>query len=171
MPILFRTELLRLERQKLWVAPSIGMCHIILPKLRSKLFHRSILWEGDPLNSAAYGHLFIRRSKNARSLELQISSQEGISVPINIILGFQQSEQQNRQELNKTFLIEPRYRMLKFYRNRETSWQWCSFKNSLIMIILKASTKIEKLLDILQPYLSHQDFRSSNEGVDIGFDL
>ena len=107
----------------------------------------------------------------------ELGTQEGINVPIRIIIGFQQGDRQDSQNLNND----------TFYRPPVTSAQsvilTAKYPDSAILInyndddysqgygqgkeVFRALTKN----DILKPYIHDIDFRSSNDGNDIGYNL
>ena len=103
--------------------------------------------------------------------------QEGINVPIWIIIGFQQRTRQNSQnENNDTFYRPPvtsaqciigteKYPdsgILLNYNDDDYNQGYGQIKEAF-----RALTKD----DILQPYISDKDFRSSNNNNDIGYNL
>ena len=105
----------------------------------------------------------------------ELGTQERINVPILITVGFKQRDRQVNQSSRNAF----------FYRSLVTSAQ-CSigtekYPNSSILLIynddeysqgygqIKEAFKAFTKDDILQPFISHNDFRSSNDGDDIGY--
>ena len=110
-------------------------------------------------------------------MEFELGTQEGINTPIWNFFGFRQRDRQDSQNLNSD----------TFYRPPVTSAQCIigTEKNPESGILLsfddddypqgygqfteafKAFTKD----DILQPYISHNDFRSFNNGNIIGYSL
>ena len=116
-------------------------------------------------------------TENLGSFEL--GTQEGVNVPIWIIVGvgFQQRERQDSQNLaNDTF-----------YRPLVTSAQCIigteKYPDSAILLKyndedycqgyepIKEAFKAVTKDDILQPYISENDFKSSNDGDNIGYNL
>ena len=107
----------------------------------------------------------------------ELGTQEGINVPIWIIVGFQQSDRQHDQNLNND----------TFYRPPVTNAQCIigteKYPDSAILInyndddysqgygLIKQAFKDLTKHDILEPYISDNDFRSSNDGNNIGFNL
>ena len=114
-------------------------------------------------------------TQNPWSFEL--GTQEGINVPIWIIVGFQQNDRQNDQNLNNH----------TFYRPPVTSAQCIirteKYLDSAILLnyndddysqgygIIKQTFEALTKDDILEPYISDNDFRSSNDGHNIGYKL
>ena len=107
----------------------------------------------------------------------ELGTQEGVNVPIWIIVGFQQSDRQHDQNLNND----------TFYRPPVTSAQCIigteKYPDSAILLIyidddysqgyglIKQAFKDLTKDDILEPYISDNDFRSSNDGHNIGYNL
>ena len=121
--------------------------------------------------------VFMKEVNTQNLWTFELGTQEGINVPIWIFVAFQQNDRQNDQKLNND----------TFYRPPVTSAQ-CIIGNqkypdngillnyndddysqgySLIKEAFKALTKH----DILQPYISEHDFRSSNDGNNIGYNI
>ena len=107
----------------------------------------------------------------------ELGTQEGINVPTWIFVAFQQNDRQHDQNLNNdTFVRLPvisaqvaigtqRYpdsAILLNYNDDDYSQGYGQIKEAF-----KALTKD----DILQPYISEDDFRSSNEGNNIGYNI
>ena len=107
----------------------------------------------------------------------ELGTQEGINVPIWVIVGFQQSDRQYDQNLYN----DP------FYRPLVTSAQCIIgteiYPDSAVLIncndddydqgygLMKQAFKDLTKDDILQPYISDNDFRSSNDGKNIYYNL
>ena len=106
-----------------------------------------------------------------------LGTQEGINIPTWIFVAFQQNDRQHDQNLNNdTFVRLPvisaqvvigteRYPDSGILINHDDNDY--SQGNGLIKEAFKALTKD----DILQPYISEDDFRSSNEGNNIGYNI
>ena len=107
----------------------------------------------------------------------ELGTQEGINIPTWIFVGFQQNDRQHDQNLNNdTFVRLPvisaqvvigteRYpdsSILINYEDDDYSQGYGQIKEAF-----KAWTKD----NILQPYLSDHDFKSSNDGNDIGYNI
>ena len=107
----------------------------------------------------------------------ELGTQEGINIPIWIFVGFQQNDRQHDQNLNNdTFVRLPvisaqvvigteRYPdsgILLNFDDDDYSQGYGQIKEAF-----KALTKD----DILKPYISEDDFRSSNEGNNIGYNI
>ena len=107
----------------------------------------------------------------------ELSSQEGVNVPIWIFVAFQQSDRQNDQNLNND----------TFYRPLVTSAQCIigteKYPDSGILLnyddddysqaygLIKEAFKALTKDNLLQPYISDADFRSSNDGDNIGYNI
>ena len=107
----------------------------------------------------------------------ELGTQEGLNVPIWIIIGFQQQDRQNSQNENDD----------TFYRPSKTSAQCIigteKYPDSSILINyndddynqgygqIKEAFRAVTKDDILQPYISDHDCRSSNSNNDIGYKL
>ena len=114
-------------------------------------------------------------TKNFWTFEL--GTQEGINIPIWIFVAFQQNDRQHDQNLNNdTFVRLPvisaqvvigreRYPDSAILLNYDDDN--CSQAYGQIKEAFKALTKV----DILQPYISEHDFRSSDEGNNIGYNI
>ena len=110
-------------------------------------------------------------------MDFRIGVHEGINVPIWIFVAFQQSDRQNDQNLkNDTFYRPPvtsaqciigteKYpdnSILLNYNDDDYSQGYGQVKEAF-----KALTKD----NLLQPYISEHDFRSSNDGDNIGYNI
>ena len=107
----------------------------------------------------------------------ELGTQEGINVPTWVFVAFQQNDRQHDQNLNNdTFVRLPvisaqvvmgteRYPDSVIILNYDDDDY--SQGHGLIKEAFKALTKD----DILQPYISEDDFRSSNDGNNIGYNI
>ena len=107
----------------------------------------------------------------------ELGTQEGINIPIRFFVGFQQSDRQHDQNLNNDNFIRlpvisaqvvigtERYPDSGILLNYDDDN--CSQGHGQIKESFKALTKD----DILKPYISEDDFRSSNEGNNIGYNI
>ena len=121
--------------------------------------------------------VFMKEVNKQNLWTFELGAQEGINVPIWIILGFQQSDRQHDQNLNND----------TFYRPPVISAQCIigTEKNPDSAILLtyddddysQGFTQIKEAFralskdDILKPYISDNDFRSTNDGNNIGYNL
>ena len=121
--------------------------------------------------------VFMKEVNTQNLWSFELGTQEGINVPIWIIIGFQQSHRQHDQNLNKD----------TFYRPPVTSAQCIigteKYPDSAILLnyndddysqgygLIKQAFKDLTKDDILEPYISDNDFRSSNDGDNIGYNI
>ena len=121
--------------------------------------------------------VFMKEVNTQNLWNFELGTQEGINVPIWIIIGFQQHDRQNSQnENNDTFYRPPvtnaqciigteKYPdsgILLNYDDDDYNQGYGQIKEAF-----RALTKD----DIPQPYISDRDFRSSNNNYDIGYNL
>ena len=121
--------------------------------------------------------VFMKEVNTQNLWTFELGTQEGINVPIWIFVAFQQSDRQNDQNLNND----------TFYRPPVTSAQCIigteKYPDSGILLnyedddysqgygqINEAFRALTKD-NILQPYISEHDFRSSNDGNNIGYNI
>ena len=121
--------------------------------------------------------VFMKEVNTQNLWNFELGTQEGINVPIWIIIGFQQHDRQNSQNENND----------TFYRPPVTSAQCIigteKYPDSGILlnyddddynqgyVRIKEGFRALTKDDILQPYISDRDFRSSNNNNDIGYNL
>ena len=121
--------------------------------------------------------VFMKEVNTQNLWNFELGTQEGINVPIWIIIGFQQQDRQNSQNENND----------TFYRPPVTSAQCIigteKYPDSAILLNyndddynqgygqIKEAFKALTKDDILEPYISDNDFRSSNNNNDIGYNL
>ena len=122
--------------------------------------------------------VFMKQVINQNLWNFELGSEENMNVPIWIIIGFQQQDRQDSQNLNTdTFCSLPvvsahcvigteKYPdagILLNYADDDYSQGYHQIK-----VAFKALTKD----DILQPYITEEDFRSSNAAAnDVGYNL
>ena len=107
----------------------------------------------------------------------ELGTQEGPNIPTWVFVAFQQNDRQHDQNLNNDPLVRlpvisarvvigteryPDSSILLNYDDDDYSQGYDQIKEAF-----KALTKD----DILQPYISEDDFRSSNEGNNIGYNI
>ena len=121
--------------------------------------------------------VFMKEVNTQNLWTFELGTQEGINVPIWIFVAFQQSDRQNNQSLNSD----------TFYRPPVTSAQCIigteKYPDSAILLNyndddysqgygqIKEAFKALTKVDILQSYISEHDFRSSNDGNNIGYNI
>ena len=121
--------------------------------------------------------IFMKEVNTQNFWTFELGTQEDINIPTWIFIGFQQNDRQHDQNLNNdTFVRLPvisaqvvigteRYpdsAILLNYEDDDYSQGYGQIKEAF-----KALTKD----DILQPYISDHDFKSSNDGNDIGYNI
>ena len=121
--------------------------------------------------------VFMKEVNTQNIWNFELGTQDGINVPIWIIIGFQQQDRQNSQNENHD----------TFYRPSLTSAQCIigteKYPDSGILLNyadddfnqgygqIKEAFRALTEDDILQPYIYDKDFRSSNNNNDIGYNL
>ena len=121
--------------------------------------------------------VFVKEVNTQNFWTFELGTQEGINIPTWIFVVFQQNDRQHDQNLNNdTFVRLPvisaqvvigteRYpdsAILLNYDDDDYAQGYGQIKEAL-----RALTKD----DLLQPYISEVDFRSSNEGNNIGYNI
>ena len=122
--------------------------------------------------------VFMKEVNNQNPWNFELGSQENMNVPIWIIIAFQQQDRQDSQNLNNDTFCRlpvvsaqcsigtekhPDSAILLNYGDDDYSQGYHQIKEAF-----KALTKD----DILQPYISEEDFRSSNDAAnDVGYNL
>ena len=121
--------------------------------------------------------VFMKEVNTQNLWTFELGTQEGINVPIWIFVAFQQNDRQNDQNLNNDTFYRPlvtsaqciigteKYPdcgILLNYNDDNYSQGYGQIKEAF-----KALTKD----NILQPYISDSDFRSSNDGNNIGYNI
>ena len=121
--------------------------------------------------------VFMKEVNTQNFWTFELGTQESINMPTWIFVGFQQNDRQNDQNLNNDSFVRlpvisaqvllgteryPDSGILLNYDDDDYSQGY-----GLIKEAFKALAKD----DILQPYISEDDFRSSNEGNNIGYNI
>ena len=121
--------------------------------------------------------VFMKEVNTQNFWTFELGTQEGINIPIWIFIGFQQNDRQHDQNLNNdTFVRLPvisaqvvigteRYPDSAILINHDDD-DYCQ-GYGLIKEAFRGLTKD----DILKPFISEDDFRSSNEGNNIGYNI
>ena len=121
--------------------------------------------------------VFMKKVNTQNLWTFELGTQEGINVPIWIFIAFQQNDRQNDQNLNNDTFYRPLVASAQYIIGTE------KYPDSGILInyndddysqgygqnkeAFKALTKD----NILQQYVSENDFRSSNDGNNIGYNI
>ena len=121
--------------------------------------------------------VFMKEVNNQNLWNFELGSQESMNVPLWIILGFQQRDRQDSQNLNNIFCRLPVVSAQCIIGTEKypdagilLDYDDDDYSQGYLQIIeaFKALTKDS----ILQPYISEQDFRSSNvRATDVGYKL
>ena len=122
--------------------------------------------------------VFMKEVNNQNLWNFELGSQENMNVPIWIIIGFQQQDRQDSQNLNNDTFCRlpvvsaqcvigtenyPDTGILFNYNDDDYIQGYHQIKEAFI-----ALTKD----DVLQPYISEEDFRTSNvRAADVGYNL
>ena len=121
--------------------------------------------------------VFMKEVNTQNFWTFELGTQEGINIPTWIFVAFQQNDRQHDQNLNNdTFVrlpvtsaqvvigteLYPDSGIVLNYDDDDYSQGYGQIKEAF-----KALTKD----DILQPYITEDDFRSSNEGNNIGYNI
>ena len=121
--------------------------------------------------------VFMKEVNTQNFWTFELGTQEGVNVPIWIFVVFQQMDRQNDQNLNNDIFYRlpvtstqvvigtekyPDTSILLIYNDDDYSQGYGHLKE-----VFKALTKD----DILQPYISEDDFRWSNDGDNIGYNI
>ena len=121
--------------------------------------------------------VFMKKVNTQNVWTFELGTQEGINIPMYIFVAFQQNDRQHDQNLNNdTFVRLPvisaqviigteRYPDSGILLNYDDDNYSQAY--GLIKETFRALTKD----DILQPYISENDFRSSNNNNDIGYNI
>ena len=121
---------------------------------------------------------FFMKELNTQNLwTFELGTQDGINVPIWVIVGFQQSDRQHDQNLNNHTFYRPPVKsaqriigtenypgsaILLNYNDDDYSQGYSQIKE-----VFRALTHDE----LLQPYIGENDYRSSNNGNRFGYNL
>ena len=121
--------------------------------------------------------VFMKEGNTQNFWTFELGTQEGVNIPTWIFVAFQQNDRQHDQNLNNDSFVRlpvisaqvvigteryPDSVILLNYDDDDYSQGYGQIKEAF-----KALTRD----DILQPYISEDDFRSSNEGNNIGYNI
>ena len=118
--------------------------------------------------------VFMKEVNTQNLWTFELGTKEGVNVPIWIIVGFQQSDRQHGQNLNNDSFYRPvisaqcisgteKYpdsSILLNYNDDDYSEGYAQMKE-----VFRALSKV----DILKPYISDNDYRSTNDGNNVGY--
>ena len=121
--------------------------------------------------------VFMKEVNTTNFWTFELGTQEGINIPTWVFVAFQQNDRQHDQNLNNNTFVRlpvtsaqvvigteryPDSAILLNYDEDDYSQGYGQIKEAF-----RALTKD----DILKPYISEDDFRSSNEGNNIGYNI
>ena len=110
---------------------------------------------------------FFMKEKNTQNFwTFELGTQEGINIPTIIFVAFQQNDRQHDQNLINDIFVRLPVISAQVVIGVDDDDDY-SQGYGLIKETFKAITKD----DILKPYITEDDFRSSNEGNNIGYNL
>ena len=121
--------------------------------------------------------VFMKEVNTQNFWTFELGTQEGINIPTWIFVAFQQNDRQHDQNLNNdTFVRLPvistqvvigteRYPDTAILLNNDDDYHSQGYGQ------IKEAFKVLTKDDILKPYISEDDFRSSNEANNIGYNI
>ena len=121
--------------------------------------------------------VFMKEVNTQNLWSFELGTQEGINLPIWIIIGFQQSDWQDDQNLNNDSFYKPPVTSAHCLIGRE------KYPDSAILLnyndedsnqgygLIKRAFKDLTKNNILEPYITDNDFRSCNDVDNIGYIL
>ena len=110
-------------------------------------------------------------------MTFELGTQEGINVPIWVIIGFQQNDRQHDQNLNNDTFHRPSVISAQCiigtekYPDSAISLNYNDDDYSQGYSQIKQAFRALSKDDILNPYISDNDFRSTKYGINIGYIL
>ena len=121
--------------------------------------------------------VFLKEVNTQNLWNFELRTQEGIDVPIWIIIGFQQQDKQNSQNENNDTFYRPSVTSAQCligtekYPDSGTSLNYDDDDYNQRYGQIKEAFRALTKDDILQPYISDHDFKSSNNNNDIGYNF
>ena len=121
--------------------------------------------------------VFMKEVNTQNLWNFELGTQEGVNVPLWIFVAFQQSDRQNSQNLNNDTFYRPLVKSAQCIIGTE------KYPDSGILLnyndddysqgygLIKEAFKALTKDDLLQPYISDADFRSNNDGNNIGYNI
>ena len=107
----------------------------------------------------------------------ELGTQEGINVPIWSFVGFQQNDGQHDQNLNNDTFYRPPVVSAQCnmgtekYPDGAILFNYDDDDYSQVYAQIKEAFRALSKDDVLKPYISDNDFRSTNDGKNIGYNL
>ena len=122
--------------------------------------------------------VFMMKEVNTQNLwTFELGTQEFINIPIWSFIGFQQRERQDSQNFNNDIFYRPLVTSAQYvigtkrYPDSAILLNYDSDDYSLGFCQIEEAFRAQTKDDILQPYISDLEFRSSNNGDDFEFNL
>ena len=121
--------------------------------------------------------VFMKEVNTQNVWTFELGTQEGVSIPTWIFIAFQQNDRQHDQNLNNDTFVRLPVISAQFVIGTER------YPDSAILLnydnddyakgygLIKEAFKALTKDDILQPYISENDFRSSNNNNDVGYNI
>ena len=121
--------------------------------------------------------VFMKEVNTQNFWTFELRTQEGINIPIWVFVAFQQNDRQHDQNLNNDTFVRLPVISAQVVIGTER------YPNSAILLnyddddysqgygLIKQAFKALAKDDILKPYITEDDFRSSNEGNNIGYNI
>ena len=121
--------------------------------------------------------VFLKEVNTQNFWTFELGTQEGINIPTFIFVAFQQNDRQHDQNLNNVTFV--RLPVISAQVVIGTEW----YRDSAILLNyedddysqgygqIKEAFRALTKDDILKPYISEDDFRSSDEGINIGYSI
>ena len=153
------------------------MPHYTPSMQQQSILSKQILNKTPTENKYPEKSVFMKEVNTQNFWTFELGTQEGINIPIWIFVVFQQNDRQHDQNLNNDTFVRlpvisaqvvigteryPDFSVLSNYYDDDYSQGYGQIKEAF-----KALTKD----DILKPYITEDDFRSSNEGNNIGYNI
>ena len=121
--------------------------------------------------------VFMKEVNTQNLWTFELATQEGISVPVWIFVTFQQNDRQNDQKLNSDTFYRPLVTTAQCiigtekYPDSSISLNYNDDDYSQGYGQIKEAFKALTKDNLLQQYISEHDFRSSNDGNNIGYNI
>ena len=121
--------------------------------------------------------VFMKEVNTQKYRSFELGTQKGIKIPIWIIVGFQQRDRQDSQNLNNDTFYRPPVSscqciiVTERYSDNSILLNYDDYDCSQGYEQIKNAFRVLTKDDVLRPYISDNDFRSSIDGNDIGYNL
>ena len=121
--------------------------------------------------------VFLKEVNTQKLWTFELGTQDGINVPIWILVGFQQSDRQHDQKLNNDTFYRPPVISAQCFMGTEKDPDSSILLNYDDDQYSQGYSQIEEAFrkfskdDLPKPYICDNDFRSYNDGNNIGYNL